>query len=130
MDINCKVSINRRSDDLIIIEVTDETSRARFLQLEMTPEQFALAVTGLGFREARGTVMALDVVGKRRIDEDRQVVYPGKSYEGRDVMRAWLEANCQEPGWHLDSYLGSQRSVGHNAAGETVLNYRVSRFED
>lgn len=129
MNIKCKVTISRRSDGLITIEVLDEASRARFLDLEMTLEAFAQAITGLSFQEADGEVRGLEVVGKTRIDEPRQAIYPGGAHDAREVMEAWLMTDCQEPGWRVDNYLGAQRSVTRDAEGRTVLHYRVTRFE-
>jgi hypothetical protein len=130
MDIECKVSISRRSDNVICIAVEDATSHVRFLELEMTLEAFAMAITGHGYMDAAGEVHGLEVVGKRRIAEDRQAIYPGSYIDKRDAMSAWLEANCQEDGWILDTYLGSQGSVASIPGGGVKLNYRVVRFAD
>jgi hypothetical protein len=131
VNINCKISIGRRSDGAIVITVQDESSHAQFLELEMTPENFALALTGLALTEARGTVRNLGSVGRHRIVETREAIYPRSSaYDSREKMRAWLEANCQEDGWLLDTYLGSQSSVRRDEAGNVVLRYRVIRYAD
>ena len=44
---NMTVSIGRPSSGEIRIEVMDESSRIRFLELKMTPHNFAEALTGL-----------------------------------------------------------------------------------
>jgi hypothetical protein len=50
------------------------------------------------------------------------------SHSDREKMSKWIEDNCKEEGWRIDSYLGSQSSIGHRD-GKTVLNYSVYRYE-
>ena len=129
MNVNCKVTISRNSNELINVYVEDTASSIRFLELTMTLTDFAMAITGHGYMPAVGEVHGLEFVGKRRVQEPRTVVYTGPDTYNRNLMADWLEQNCQEEGWMLDTYLGSQGSVQHNR-GETTLHYRVIRYVD
>ena len=128
MFINGSLSVSRGSDDKIRIRVRDEASNAEFLVAELTPHDFAMMITGLSGIEAKCEVRGLEVVGKKRIREQRTVIYPKKSYD-RTQLEQWLEDNCQEDGWFLDSALRSQSSTFYSGTG-TGLNYAVYRYED
>lgn len=127
MEIKANISISRDSSNKMRLRVQDETSRATFLEMEFSMADFMQALTGLAYTDAaKAEVFALDVVGKQKVTEARSVVFPGVSYD-RNEMSAWLKQNCQEEGWRLDSYLGSQSSI-YQRDGKTVLNYHVYRY--
>lgn len=129
MKINANISISRNSSDEIGISVADEASGITFLDLRLTPQEFAMALTGCAYTDVKAAeVRGMDVVGKRKVVEPRTVVYPGESYGSREEMRAWLKENGKEEGWIVDSYLGSQSSISRKG-DETILNYSVYRFE-
>lgn len=127
MNINASITINRDSNDVIHIRVMDEASRVRFIDVSMTPEDFAMAITGLSEVKAPAEVRGLEHVGKTKIVEQRATVCHLNTYD-KAVLRQWLEDNHQEPGWILDAYLGSQNSVTSCEGGKT-LRYRVFRYE-
>lgn len=129
MNVKCKVTISRNSSEAINIHVEDDTSRIRFLELTMTLSDFAMALTGHGYMPASGEVHGLENVGKRRESRAASVVYPGSYNATRSEMAEWLEENCQEDGWLLDAYLGSQGSVTYNK-GVPTLHYRMIRYVD
>lgn len=121
-----KLTISRRSDDRIYIQIRDEASLNRFVEVELTPKLFGLAVTGMAEVDCRFGVSGLDVVGLQKQTERRRVVCPLKSYD-RALLRKWLLDNCSEDGWHIDGYLGSQGSVVSTDEG-SILNYHVFRY--
>lgn len=121
-----KLTISRRSDDRIFIQIRDEASRNKFVEVEVTPELFGMAVTGLGEVDCSFEVSGLGVVGMQKQTESRRAVCPLKSYD-RDQLRAWLRENCAEDGWHIDAYLGSQGSVVSTDEG-SILKYSVYRY--
>ena len=127
-----RMTISRRSDDVICVSVSDEGSCAQFLELEFDPADFAMMVTGLGaVRAKKCTTRNLDVVGKRRIVEKRQIEVPehvSKLFD-RTAIERWLKEAAQEPGWFVDNYFGSQGSFTY-ANGKRFANYRVYRYED
>lgn len=130
MKIKTSLSISRPNcsdgPKYIKISVTDEKSRVRFLELQIGLAEFAECLTGLSYCESEAEVKFLDKVGKERIYENRTVEMPFRTYD-RELAQEWLQQNCQEEGWEVNSYLGSQgsmRSVGE----KTVLNYGVTKY--
>lgn len=121
------VTISRNSSDEVNIRIHDSASGLEFVDIQMTLENYAMLITGLSRVEAIGEVRGLDKVGKRRVNEQRSVVCPIGGYD-KKVFQQWLIDNCQEEGWELDSYLGSQNSLGLNDKGERVLNYSVRKY--
>lgn len=128
MVINGSLGISRRSDDKICIEISDEASGVTFVLAEIEPYDFAQLITGLHGVKAQCKVRGLDVVGKKKVRESRKVICPVNSYD-RKFLESWLNDNCQEEGWRLDNYLGSQNSTFSVSEG-TGLNYAVYRYED
>jgi len=128
MVINGALGISRRSDDKICIEISDEASGITLVVAEIDPYDFAQLITGLHGVKAPCRVRGLDVVGKTKVRESRRVICPINSYD-RKFLESWLKDNCQEEGWILDKYLGSQNSTFSVADG-TGLNYAVYRYED
>lgn len=128
MKISVGVSISRNSNNEITLSFSDNASHGRFLEVRMTPEQFAMAITGLGGIEVDAIVRGLDVVGKDKITERRSIECPFSEYS-KEALVGWLIENGQEEGWIVDPYLGSQGSVTRNG-GKTMLNYRVYRFAE
>lgn len=122
------LTISRPSTGGVTISVRDEASGARFLEVSISHEEFSQALGALSSRPVSMVVRGLDVVGKTRITERRTVTAPGQAFS-RDNWGAWLQENAQEDGWILDTYLGSQHSVGHKD-GNTILNYSVFKYVD
>jgi hypothetical protein len=128
MIINGRMGLSRRSDDKICIEVEDEASGVKFLVAEIEPYDFAQLITGLHGVKAQCHVKGLDFVGRKKVREARSVICGIDSYNN-DKLREWLLENCQEEGWIIDSYLGSQNSISRCHEG-TRLNYSVYRYQD
>lgn len=129
--INCELQIGRDSRNSFNIEVKDEASGNRFLRISMSAEQFAMAITGLYSSGITAEISGLENVGKVRVRERRSVEFTGdrKVAYARDGLENWLEENCQEEGWILDTYLGSQKSR-QTVADKTFLNYAVYKYVD
>lgn len=126
--IKAAVTISRVSDGTIRLRVEDSESRIEFVELSMSPADFANAITGLACQPAVGGVRGLEYVGKTKVTEARQVECPLGTFD-KEKLSAWLESNCQEEGWLLSSYLGSQSSVVR-ADDKTTLNYSVTKYVD
>jgi hypothetical protein len=122
------VTITRTSRDLISIRLRDSASRIEFVDVTMSLDDFARAVTGLSEISAKAELRGLEHVGKTKQIEQRRVECPIKSYS-RDVLQNWLEENCQEEGWIINSYLGSQNSISYKD-DKTIINYSVYRYID
>ena len=124
------ISRPQRSDGkrCINIEVMDEASRLRFLEIEIPLDQMMEALTGLSHCPCIGDVRDLQWVGMEKVTESRTVLCPLNSYK-REELREWLEANCQEEGWMLITYLGSQGSVTKAPDGKgQILRYGVTKY--
>ena len=122
------ISIARSSNNMINIRLRDKASRTEFVDVQMTLEDFASAVTGLSEVGVVGTVRGLEKVGKVRVLESRQTVYPGNSYDDRAKQESYIVENCQEEGWELLPALRSQGSIQKGTTGETLLNYSVVKY--
>lgn len=130
MKIKASITISRDSNDIINVRIEDRASHIEFARMEFTPHDFMMALIGLSSVDAQSAeVIGLDAVGKRKVTETRSIVYPGKSYDDRDKMRAWLIENGKEEGWIVHPHLGSQRSIS-TVTGKTTLNYSVYRYEE
>ena len=124
------ISRPQRSDGkrCINIEVMDEASRLRFLEIEIPLADMMAALTGLSHCSCVGDVRGLQWVGMHKVTESRSVICPLNSYK-REELREWLECNCQEEGWILNTYLGSQESISTNPEGNgQVLRYSVTKY--
>lgn len=124
------ISITRSSDNMINIRLRDKASRTEFVDVQMTLEDFASAVTGLAEVGVVGTVRGLEKVGKVRVLESRQTVYPGAIYDDRAKQESYIVDNCQEEGWELLPALRSQGSIQKGTTGETLLKYSVVKYVD
>lgn len=122
------ISITRDSNNMINIRLRDKASRTEFVDVQMTLEDFASAVTGLAELNVVGTVRGLEQVGKVRVLESRQTIYPGNSYDDRAKQESYIVENCQEEGWELLPALRSQGSIQRGTTGETLLNYSVVKY--
>ena len=105
----------------------DETSRLQFFEGQMTLQEFASAVTGLGYQTIIADIRGLEYIGKEKVTESREAVYLGRCYD-RENLEKWLVENAQEEGWILNASLGSQSSVSYNKDGNTVLCYSVTKY--
>lgn len=126
MNITTKVTIIRNSNDVVRITLTDAASRLRFVEVDMTPHDFAMALTGLSFVDAPARVSNLEHVGHQVVAESRSVLCPLKGAP-KDQLKAWLVENFNEPGWILDTYLGSQNSITRVEDG-TILRFPVRKY--
>lgn len=124
--IKAELSISRSSNGVINIRLADEASRVGFVEVSLTPEQFALAITGLCLSDLDVTCRGLDVVGKTVVREQREILCPVKSYD-KTVLEQWLLDNAKEEGWKLSVYLGSQGSITYRDDGAT-LRYNVYKY--
>lgn len=131
--ISCSRSNSGDGGTSIRMHIEDQSSRAKFLTIEFTLEQFANVLTGVVTDGVPAVVRGLENVGKRRVSEPRTFeLGPERSHiSDRAALAQILRDEAQEPGWTLDTYLGSQNSITTNTAtGGKTLHYRVYRFED
>ena len=112
MDITGTITIScrRGEEDYMSITLVDGASRISFLDIKMTLEEFAKAVTGQGFIPFNGTARNFGNLGKQKITEDFEFKMPSNDFINRKESAA-VEAKrvCPE-GWLIDTYFGSQSS--------------------
>lgn len=123
------VTISRTNHDEICIVIKSNDSGVNsFVEARLTPEQYGMLVTGLGNVHCDLDFRNLDVFGKKKITEKREVIAPDMGYD-RNLYANWLTENCQEEGWIINSSLNSHSSVSHCDTGVRLV-YSVYRFED
>ncbi|UNY40209.1 hypothetical protein KLEP174_gp50 [Pseudomonas phage vB_PcuM_ KLEP17-4] len=126
-----KITISRPTfgdgRELITIKITDKLSRKGFIEVHVSPHDFSMAVTGLSGVECAMFVDGLDIVGMKKVTEQRSCVCPLKNY-ARAELEAWLIENAKEDGWIVDPYLGSQGSRSASPCGGQVLRYSVYKY--
>jgi len=123
---NGSITISRRSDDIVEVSLRDNISRTVFAKFQMDLASLGMAITGLGEVQGNLVTNGLENVGKVKVTEQRSVVCPHKYFK-RGVFESWLEENCHEEGWILNTYLGSQNSTRGCDEG-TILNYSVTKY--
>jgi hypothetical protein len=123
-----KLSLSRNSNDVISLSIKDCASLVTFVEVEMTPNDFAYLITGQAYMEGEAKVKGLELVGKTKIQESRSKAYPTRS-DSREVMSKWIDDNCKEKGWILDSSLSTSSSVSYQG-NEAILNYKVYKYVD
>lgn len=131
MKIKASISIGRSHGDQsdaapVHITLIDEASRIEFFDGNMKLADFASALLGLSRVEIEGELRGMENVGKKRVNESRQIVCPLTTYK-RETLSQWLRENAKEEGWIVDTYLGSQGSVKSHPDGQ-LLNYGVTKF--
>lgn len=131
MKINGKLTISRwhSSDrDTIHITFVDEDACIEFAEATLTPEQFALAITGTGHTDCDMEVRGLDRVGKKMEHDSLEFPLGVTSYDknAKEVAAKKSREACPE-GWKLDAYFGSQGSF-FQRDGETWARCTIRRW--
>ena len=125
-----------KQHNTITISVIDEDSRIAVVELSLTLEQFALAITGVSITEVKGETWLNDErVGKIKINKTVTVEAPKDLVYNRDVYSQWLRDNYELPkGWFSDFYLGSQgsiKSIGSSLESRKVLlTFHIYTYAD
>lgn len=131
MKYNGKVTMGRPTlgdgKECVRLQIWDNASRQTFVEVELTLDNFARALTGQARIECTFDTRGLAHVGRERLVMPRTVELENTSGMSRKELEAWLLDNCREPGWYVDPYLGSQGSQTYNN-GKTQLHYRVFKY--
>lgn len=123
----CRVTSGR--GDYVTISFRDEVSRTRFAEAQLSYEAFGKLMAGLSETKANIEVSGLNVVGKERKTQDRQLIVDGSIYDKAECIELIKKNSIRDAGWHLVPYLGSKDSVVYRD-GKTVITYTVERFEE
>lgn len=109
-----------RSDDGVELTVEDNTSGITFLTIKMTLEEYGNLISTTGQVRLEAELRGLENLGKNHEMQPRTAVVPkdvaDAAYalthsEQAPALRKWMEANLQEEGWHISTYLGSRDSI-------------------
>lgn len=129
------LQISRNNSQEITLQVRDNLSGVQFLELKLTLEQFALAITGMSLDNVVGEVRGLENVGKTKMYESRCVKLPkSMGNKPNSHVRQWLIEEFKEGGeiyepggWILDPYVGQQSFVVYRD-GVVSVNYSVYKY--
>ncbi len=141
LQFNGRISIGKPSDGLVRIEIRDDNSSLRFLEIRMTKEEFAEALFGLAERPMTfdiGDAMERARICKKLITEAITVkVGPEGDIEYKNRKPRAIAAiakHCKERStkdgvhWIGDTYLGSKDSF-HSESGMLYANTYMRRWE-
>lgn len=120
-----------RKESTVGIVIRDESSRVIIAEVELTPQQFGLAITGLLVDELTCETYVEDQrLGRKLIVENRQAVVDDLGSDVR-LYRQYLESNCSEPNkilvWNANSQSAKRRST---TPGKIILNYSLHSYEE
>lgn len=102
-------------DPYIQVSVQDETSRHHFIELTMSMEAFAMALTGMGAQPLTFDLRGVDYVGKRREIKDELVPRPPSVERTRQSEAAAIVlAPFETDGWvgRADDLWNHHKAVG------------------
>lgn len=126
-----EIQISRPSygdgSEFIEIQITDESSRTRFVKLKMSYSDFTRAITGQSCIPITFDTSGLDVVGM--VKETKDLVFPIPKYDSD-----WAKENCHkfaDEGWIADTYFRSQKSLRGQDGNYTAhgTQYRYVKME-
>lgn len=123
---------NKDADDAVCLEFTDKLSGIQFMDISMSLAKFGELIANRGSVRLEATVRGLHNLGKKHISEQRVAHAPDMGYRttSREQYSQWLLDNCQEEGWNISTYLGSQSSIGFadKDTGLVPLRYHVFKY--
>lgn len=114
--------------EIVSIQLWDTASKQHVFDASVSLENFTRIITGQARIDCTFVTGNLSHVGKHRVIEDRSVPEPA-GHLSREQLEKWLLDNCQEPGWYVDPYLGSQSSRTR-VFDVNMLRYRVFKYVD
>jgi hypothetical protein len=97
-----KLTITRSSNDTINIILEDVNSSIDFLRVEITPEEFALAITNFSCRPCEFKTAGLSLIGKTLEVKSELVEYKG--YKDFEEYMPELVKPYEVNGWKADTY--------------------------
>lgn len=111
-----KISINRRSggndeQSNIFIEIQDNQSRIKFIEIKINMADFTAALTGHSFIPVIFKTNNLEYIGKTKETEKAAINIPHGVRHDKKSIETYLEEVHQRDGWIIDTYLGSQNSL-------------------
>jgi len=107
--LNGSLTISNSSNGKVYLSFVDVNSNIKFLEVELSMEDFAKGVFGLAHRPCKYITKGLSELGKQYIQEDYtfEIMGLGNKEEARRIIKNLSE---QDPEWLYSTYLGSQDS--------------------
>lgn len=111
------------------IELFDALSRVIFCKIELTPEDFVTALSGLAHVNCAGEVFNLDKIGKKKIHESfvfemKETIYEEKINKAEELAKKL----CPE-GWEPVLHFNSQNSF-FQKDGKRYARTTIRRWVD
>ena len=126
-----KISITRKNsnseDDNIRIVVYDVDADIEFLELEIDPREFSLALTGLSMVRCLMETMGLNNVGKTIERDTITFKMPECSYKDRKEIAYKAAQEAAPYGWYVSNYFGSKDSF-FTKDGEAYGRTSITRW--
>ena len=117
------LTIIRDNNDGIRVRVNDVLSGTQFLDVCLTPDALALALTGLAYQPCQFELRPQQV-GKRREVKRERVFYTGQFQHGSpEEQQAKADALAPFEG---DGWRGDARDLGNPYRGNSVHGYLVT----
>ena len=118
------------SDGFFRLTITDESSRIQFVELKMTPEQFAFMISARVTTDLECEVYGLDGVGKVRESKTELVPFSPYGSVSKEVrLRAARQAlePFESDGWtgRIDDLFNGHRSAGRERGFQLVTFERL-----
>lgn len=128
-----KITISRvqcsHEDDYICIQVIDEVSETRFVEVKLTPETFANVITGLAFQDCEFKTRDLNRIGLFREYKTEKIHRP-KKYKSTDGAKVELDS-ILEP-FEIDGWLATRDDAynNHRWAEDYKVKVGFTRYVD
>jgi len=125
-NLEVQVTISRTSDDVIRLTFKDKLSSLQILSAEMTPHDFAEAVTGMAFVSAVGELNTNPNIGKIREVKTVPIAYDGHYKTWEENFDTFV-APYEVEGWKADAY---DRKHNHHRSNGEVYRTLFIRYVD
>lgn len=124
------ILINR---DSTTIELADEKSGVRFVEITLTPEQLSESLSRMSMTDCEFITRGLDVIGKQHENKTFEFKIPDTLNSNRyrnksaDSQLADYADTLLSDGWKAEGYFGSQNSF-FNKDGENWARCTIRRY--
>ena len=119
--------ISRCSDGTFSLELTDNLSGVRVVEMRLSALQFASAITS-SYTEVKAKYGFLPAVGKKYETKTKQVTVPTETWKKEVLVDLLIKHAEVDEGWHLDTYLNRQGQLKNDGPGKTIITYSIYRF--
>lgn len=126
-----KITISRPSfgdyRQKIVIQIKDDLSKVRFVDVEIDLDIFSKVLTGLSEQECELTVRNLQFVGMKKERIPFSFKMPKHDYSNRKEVANAHAKTLLDDGWVFNGYLGSKDSFT-GSGDEIYCNSSIHRY--